>query len=104
MVRFELLHPQMTQAMLGFIPAFLSEHDPRSAREQIDENYQHGGGWRPLKGWVFLPATGVIKYPGDEALMPLASVTLRDERIYYYPHSWVAIVGPDGAYEVARLD
>lgn len=37
-------HPQFSPEMLGYLPNMLNEHDPRSAREQLDDNYQHGGG------------------------------------------------------------
>jgi hypothetical protein len=36
---------------LGFIPQFLHADDPRSAAEQIDASYQHGGGWKPKAGY-----------------------------------------------------
>lgn len=52
MMRWVLFHPKMTPEMLGLIPSFLSESDPRPAREQFDENYQHGGGWRPLPNFT----------------------------------------------------
>lgn len=103
MLHFDLKHPQMTQEHLGFIPHFLSALDPRPAREQIDSAYQHGGGWRPFEGFLMYQ-DGSIQFPGDPAHRVLAEARLGDEIIRYYQHSWVAIVQPDGTFEIARLD
>ena len=102
-----MLHPQMTPDQLGYIPDFLSEDDPRPAREQINANYTAGGGWQSFKGngkHTFDPKTHAIKYPLDPKLEPLASAKLRDELILYYRHSWVVIVQPDGEWDIARMD
>lgn len=104
MVQFELLHPRMTHEALGLLPEMLSEYDPAPARQQFHEHYSHGGGWDPFEGFRFDPTTHAIKYPGDPAHKPLARATLRDETIYFYEHSWVAIVQLDGAFEIARMD
>lgn len=89
---------------LGFIPSFLSDNDKRSAKEQIDANYSHGGGWRPLSGWKMNPKTKEIKYPGDPSLRPIAKTKIHRDEVLFYDHAWVAIVSPDGSYEIARLD
>lgn len=94
---------QMYEA-LGFIPDFLSELDERPAKEQINENYAHGGGWLPLTGWSFDPDTLIMQYPEDPPYKPIAMAKLREERIILYPYSWVAIVQPDNTFEMARLD
>lgn len=88
---------------LGFIPLFFSEFYETPAREQLDQNYQHGGGWRPLQGWT-AAEDGTIKYPGDERLRPIAEARLREERILIYPHSWVQIRQKDGSFEIGRVD
>lgn len=90
------------EEMLGFIPMFLNENDPRSAREQLDANYQHGGGWYPMPKWKMDGDT--IQYPGDKPLKPVAMAHLRDEIIYVYPYSWVCVVQKDGSFEVSRMD
>jgi hypothetical protein len=97
------LHPQAHPDMLGYIPSFLSEEDPRKASEQIDTNYQHGGGWTPFTGFTLLP-DGAIKYPGDPALPPLFRTKLRDECITFFDCSWLMITQPDGSWEISRLD
>lgn len=103
MLEFTLLHPR-AQDMLGIIPEFLSESDPRPAREQIHEAYAHGGGWHDFKGFSMNPNTYAIKYPGDPAYQPAAIGNLRDEIIVVYPHAWVAIIQADGTYSIARID
>jgi hypothetical protein len=90
--------------VLGFIPDFLNEGDPRDAREQIDAAYQHGGGWRQYAHFALNPDTLALTYPGDPAMMPLVITTLRDERVVIYQSGWVMILSPDGSYTVARLD
>lgn len=98
-----MLHPQATIETLGYIPFFISEADPRPAREQFDANYQHGGGWTSFKGFTMLP-DGSLSYPGDPPVPLLAETKLRDEVIRFYLHSWVAIIQPDGSYDIARMD
>lgn len=50
--------------VVGYLPQFMDENDPRPAKEQIHDAYTHGGGWNPFKGFK-LRADDSIKYPGD---------------------------------------
>lgn len=102
MVRFSILR-EGGEFLLGYIPTFLSEHDPLPAREQLDANYKHGGGWNPMAGWKMGPEYS-IKYPGDPWLYPVAKLQLRDEIILVYEHAWVVVLQPDGSFEIARMD
>lgn len=102
-MNWEMLHPKMTIDHLGFLPGFLSEDDSRSASEQINENYAHGGGWSPLPGWKLL-GDYRIQYPGDPVLEPLAKAKLRDEVIVFYDHDILGIFGPDGSFQASRVD
>lgn len=88
---------------LGYIPDLVSEDDPRPARQQFHDNYSHGGGWDPFKGFT-KDADGQITYPGDPPLRPLFLAMLRDEEITVYPHAWVMITQPDGSWEISRMD
>ena len=97
-----MLHPQMTPEMLGFIPSFLDEDDPRCARDQIDANY-HFGGWNKFDGFT-LNDKMQLEYPGDPPIIPLAMTVMRDEVIIFYQHSWLLIKQKDESFEVARLD
>jgi len=81
----------------------LHDDDPRPAREQFQERYAHGGGWRPMKGHK-MGEDMEIKYPGDPVMWPWALMKLRDETVVVYQYGWVAIIQPDGSYEVARMD
>jgi hypothetical protein len=93
---------------LGYLPQFIQEIDPRSAREQLDESYAHGGGWRRFEGFTLdsgkPPAEWTLEYPEDPPTRIVGYGRLRDEIIALFEHDWVAIVQRDGAYEVARMD
>lgn len=96
-----------TEEDLGFIPSFLDEKDPRSAREQLDANYQHGGGWHPIEGFELIgpPTPFSLKYPGDPVLEPFAMTRLHDEEVVLmYDHGIVAIVRSPTDFEVARMN
>ena len=88
---------------LGLIPSFLDERDKRPMREQFDENYRHGGGWKPIKGFSHV-GKYVIQYPDDPPLEPIGAIKLRDEIALLYPHAFVAIFQKDRSFEVARMD
>lgn len=100
---WDLLHPKMNMHMLGYIPDWLDDEDPDGAAMQIHKNYSHGGGWLPIKGFE-LQEGNSLKYPGDPPLKPLARAKLRNELIYFYDHSWVAVIQENGSFEVARID
>ncbi len=105
------LNPRAKDA-LGAIPSFLTLHDPRPAREQFNDAYAHGGGWRPFEGFALenfshrSDNTGkaALLYPGDPPTPEIARCILREETIILFAHSWVAIVQRDGAFEVSRMD
>lgn len=98
----KILHPRGAE-LLGFIPEFLRESDPRTAAEQFHERYAHGGGWSPFQGFKLLENRS-IKYPGDPAHKPVAELKFRDETILVYEHAWVCILQTDGKYEISRMD
>jgi len=100
-----VMAPGVQPEMLGFVPTFLSEDDERTAAQQFDSNYRHGGGWRPFGRWVLDEVSHVLKYPGDPPLEPLAFAKPHGkETVIFYEHAIVCIVQPDGSFEVARLD
>ena len=91
--------------MLGLIPHFLSEMNPAGAVEQIDAGYrQNGGGWRDTSGFTLDVEAGKLTYPGDEPRRLVADASLRDEPILFFDGAWIAVVQPDGAFRVARID
>lgn len=92
-----------TLDMMGFIPLFLSEYDPRDTKAQLNANYAHGGGWRKFEGFKLLENES-IQYPGDPPHPCLAKAFLRGEEIRYYDYSWVMVVAADGSWEISRMD
>jgi hypothetical protein len=100
---WELLHPKVTTHYLGYIPEWLNDEDPDDAVKQINKHYLHGGGWHSFKGFEH-KRNGILEYPGDPPLKPLAKAKLREETIYFYDHSWVAVIQEDGSFDVARID
>lgn len=97
------LHPRVNEFHVGFIPRWLSVRNPKSAREQLDENYQHGGGWIPIPGFK-LGENNVLIHPSSPPFFPIAAMRLRQEFILVYEQHLVAIVQPDKSFEVAVMD
>ncbi len=95
--------PKATLDHLGLLPQMFDDLDPRSAKEQANDNYRHGGGWCPFVGFTLLP-DGNLKYPGDPPTKLLYVAKLRDEIIRVYEWAWVMIMQADGSYEIARMD
>lgn len=102
MIEWIMLHPKMTLEHLGYIPYWLDEANPKSAREQLNDGY-HFGGWRPFPGFKLMDDNS-LTYPGDPPMRPLARAKLRDELVVFYPHSWVGVIQPDRSFEVCRMD
>lgn len=97
------------QDYLGPIPSFLSKDNPKSAKEQIHDNYRHGGGWNTFddnvrRKYQVLQEGERLKYPGDPPFRAIAWAKLRNEKIIVYEHAWVMIQDDDGTYEIARID
>jgi hypothetical protein len=103
MMVWQFLRPEMTPEHLGLLPGWLDESDPRPAKDQFNARYQHGGGWRPMKGFK-LNADNSLSYPGDPPLIPLAQLQFRNELIVFYEHAWVAIIHKDRYFEACRMD
>jgi hypothetical protein len=102
----------LTHDALGFVPQFLHTDDDRPAAEQIDDNYAHGGGWRPNPDramfWRISKHDAALVYDdgdGPAEVQPLvATAQLRDEEIHIYDGAWMAIIQPDGSFQVSRVD
>jgi hypothetical protein len=94
-------------AALGLLPDFLSAHDPRGAVAQLNGAYAHGGGWQPLKGFTLLGSGSddfALQYPGDPPMRLIGWTMLRGEFVGVFQGEWVAVVQPDGDFEVCRMD
>ena len=103
MIEFNRISADALPDHLGLIPMMFSAFDPAPAKDQIDRNYSHGGGYRPQRGFKAL-SRGRIQYPGDPPMNPLFEGLLRDETIRVYESGWVAVVQKDGSFEVTRMD
>lgn len=102
------LDPRFGPEDLGYLPGFLSDADSRPAREQLDERYAHGGGYRPFgKGeWQFVATDRRLKYPGDPWMKPVAAATLPGscETVLLYPGQMLLIQQADQSFTVTRVD
>lgn len=96
----------VTAEHLGMLPQFMSEHDPRPVREQINEHYAHGGGWKPMQGFTLNTQDMTLHFNGDQPLRMIGATSVREETVFLFENDWVAIVQPGGADspEVARID
>lgn len=86
---------------LGLIPSMI--RDNRPLREQLNEGYAHGGGWKPFRGFT-LKSNGVLTYPGDPDLPPKVWTIVNGETLIIYDHAWVCIEQADHSFEVCRMD
>ena len=103
MPKWTAMNPSITVEHLGLIPMMLDVDNPQSARDQLNAGYQHGGGWHPFAGFR-IDKQLRLHYSGDPPTNPIAYCMLRDEKIVLYEHAWVAIIQPNGYYEIARMD
>lgn len=106
MLKFTRIDPRCTPEHLGLIPTFLSEDVPLPAWQQINDNYQHGGGWNSFKDrWSLDLVTMTLSYPEDPPMKPLACAILHgEEHIYIYTHGWVLILQDNMQWDLARID
>lgn len=99
-------HHRRADIYLGLIPSLISNAFPGKVKDQINENYAHGGGYSAFghSQWVFDPLTMTLSFPGDPVFTPKASALIGDERVIVYEAGVVAILQPDGSFEVTRMD
>lgn len=98
----EMTNPHLA----GLLPEFFDLEDPRPAKTQLNETYEHGGGFTPLPGFKLHqgPEGCALEYPGDPLFRERCRGQLRDETIVLFDYSWLAIIQPDGRFEVCRCD
>ena len=102
---WELLYPGMRRDFVDGLPDFDDQSDDaESAREQLDRVYcDEGGAWHPTSGFDIKSGNELYR-DGKFYSNPIAQAWLRHELILLYESDWVAVVQPDGSFEVARLD
>lgn len=99
---------------LGLLPMFWFDADPRSASDQLNERYAHGGGFSPFGDGKFrldYRETGcLLKYPGDTPFREIARAILHSgqdsqEEIIVFDAAIVVIRQPKtGEFVVTRCD
>lgn len=102
---------------MGIIPTFVSPYDNRSAIEQLNEGYTHGGGWIPFEGFEIDQTEDgwfTLQYPDDPMyiergrLMLPARGETPDELIVIFPHAWVMVVtapfSEEAKTSICRMD
>jgi hypothetical protein len=105
MIDFNFVYPGIGFDHLGLIPTFLWPNDPRPAREQFDERYAHGGGWKPMPSEDWIVLENAVRYRLDDRGRALLAVAeFGNETIRIYDGAWVSITQPDGSFEIARMD
>lgn len=95
-------------AHIGFLDRIFLKGDKRTAKEQMNDRYAHGGGFYTNDDWATkfrVLRSGAIKYPGDQALYPVATTKLDSgETVIVYDGAFVRIVQEDGSYVITRMD
>lgn len=89
---------------LSVLATIITANDPRPLKEQIHEGYAHGGGYHPCKGFTLDFENLALRYPGDPPLRPLATTTINNERFVLFESDFCAIIQPDNAYDIIRMD
>jgi hypothetical protein len=91
---------------IGYIPDMIDPTSEVRFQDQLNITYAHGGGWRPFKGFKFAPSTLEIKYPGDPAHLPIASIKGLTQTLVIYPYGWVGIIddATPELIEISRMD
>lgn len=105
----ELVHPQATPEMLGYLPCWLDPADPLCAVEQFDRHYRRFGGWREVPGWQMIGEGRTcylqcVTYPSDPIRPLLAKMQLRDETVLFFHGAYTAVQQADGSLSIARMD
>ena len=99
-----VLNPNFDPRGLGFLPDILLDEDKRPVKEQLEDRYSHGGGWRPIPGITMLP-NKTLHFPQDPPYRPSAVARINDEVVVFYEQaSLLAVIQPDKTYEIVRVD
>ncbi len=88
---------------LGLIPDWLSNdnYSELTATKALSEQYVFG--INEIKESI-VTEDGIMKYPGDPDLYPIAKITRKEEVVYQYWYGIIAIIDKDGNSFVTRMD
>ena len=90
--------------MCGEIPIWFNNQNIGTPAEQIiNDNYQHGGGFQHMDGFIHSP-NGNMAYPDDPVLHPIALIKWGKENVYIYESGWVSIESETHSWRTARID
>ena len=95
------------QSGVGWLPIIFQEGDPRTAQEQADDRYSHGGGWMPFEGFKLGNSGSSLNlvYEGDRPMNELARANFRDQTLVLFEGSWIGLIEADGTLaSVSRMD
>jgi hypothetical protein len=103
MGKFKDVDPRQLIEMVGLIQYWIDLYDDRSFKQQVEDNY----GFGPLHRFSSdstVDSDGVMKYPGDPDLYPIAVWHRDGETAYMYQYAIMAFVMADGDAFVTRVD
>jgi len=110
-IQFQMLHPRATQDMLGFIPHYFDDRliGSYTAEQLMIAGYQQTAGCEPNDYFnrvqqFQMREGGVLKFPGDRPMKPIAMYQFGTETLYFYESEMFSIVQPDASFKVWRLD
>jgi hypothetical protein len=93
---FEETRGYRLEELLGVLPNFMNNLDPRSLKDQMIEGYiRSAGGPCYPTAEATITVNGVYQYPRDPDLFPIFVFFRDQERVFIYPHGLVAIVEVD---------
>ena len=119
MLKFEITDKSggFPPVSLGTLPLMFHPFSDDDAKTQIDKRYAHGGGFVDTPGFSLNdewkePGEAIIQYYQEEAapeeqdppLHELARAKLGEETLIFFPYAFLAIVQPDGSFQVTRVD
>jgi len=100
---------------LGFIPEILRDDDPRPVKDQMNERYEHGGGFHafPNKKRFTINDTAAepckLVYHEDDFVETMEEwgrcwFPITEELVIVFDSAITAIIQKDGSFELTRMD
>lgn len=95
--------------VVGLLPLILLDSDSRPAKDQLNDRYAHGGGYRPTlsDSWQLGVEGGayVLYYPEDPPFHEQARIKLPcGETCVLFDASFMTIIQKDLSFVVTRVD
>lgn len=91
---------------VGLLPMIFQPDDDRTPQEQANDRYAHGGGWQSFEGFELTKSADyyTLQYPDDPPMHELARAPLGPWTLVFFQGSWLAVIGANGSFDVARMD